>query len=65
MMPLPVDCWPVFADGGISLQCNMYGPQYGYFPNAVKTWLIFQEDKQAEAVQLFEETGVNITTTGK
>ena len=46
-------------------QLTMYGPQYGYFPNAVKTWLIVKEDKHAEAVQLFEETGVKITTTGQ
>ena len=42
-----------------------FRPQYGYFPNAVKTWVIAKEDKHEEASELFEGTGVNITTSGK
>jgi hypothetical protein len=40
------------------------GPAYGYFPKAVKTWLIVKEDRLAEAQQIFAGSGVQITTEG-
>ena len=41
------------------------GPDYGYFPNAVKTWLIVKEDYLEEAKDKFKDSGVSITTDGK
>ena len=38
------------------------GPSYGYFPKAVKTWLIVKEDKLEEAKHMFKDTGVKITS---
>ena len=40
------------------------GPDYGYFPNAIKTWLVIKEE-HLEAQELFQESGVSITTEGK
>ena len=41
------------------------GPDYGYYPNASKTWLIVKESKLEEASTIFQETGVAITMEGK
>ena len=41
------------------------GPDYGYFPNASKTWLIVKEGYKNEAASLFEGTQVAITEEGK
>ena len=41
------------------------GPDYGYYPNASKTWLIVKEHKHSEAVPVFEGTEIVITTDGK
>ena len=41
------------------------GPDYGHFPNAVKTWLIVKEDYLKEAKDKFKDSGVSITTKGK
>ena len=41
------------------------GPDYGYFPNASKTWLIVKEGFKNEAASLFEGTQVAITEEGK
>ena len=41
------------------------GPQYGYFPNASKTWMVVKKEKFEEAQAIFEGTGVNITQEGK
>ena len=41
------------------------GPDYGYHPNAAKTWVIAKEDKYDAAVAAFQGTKVNITTKGK
>ena len=41
------------------------GPNYGYHPNASKTWLIVKEGHLEEARAIFEGTGVAITTEGK
>lgn len=42
-----------------------FGPDYGYFPNASKTWLVVKDDFNDEATSLFEETQVAITEEGK
>ena len=44
---------------------NSTGPEYGYFPNSSKTWLIVKEEHLGEAKQLFHETGVKISYGGK
>ena len=41
------------------------GPEYGYFPNASKTWLIVKEEHLEHANNTFQGTGVVITSEGK
>ena len=41
------------------------GPDYGYFPNAAKTWLIVKEGMYIEAASTFQGTGINLSTEGK
>ena len=41
------------------------GPEYGYFPNATKIWLIVKEELVDEAKALFQGSGVAITIKGK
>ena len=40
------------------------GPRYGYFPNAVKTWLVVKPHLETEASTIFADTGISITTSG-
>ena len=44
---------------------SQIGPEYGYFPNASKTWLIVKERNLKQVKQLFQGTGVVITPEGK
>ena len=44
---------------------NTIGPDYGYYPNAAKSWLIVKEDHLEAAERLFAGTGVNVTAEGK
>ena len=44
---------------------NECEPAFGYFPKAVKTWLIVKESQLALAKELFRDTGVQITTEGQ
>ena len=41
------------------------GPDYGYYANAWKTWLITKEQYLSQAKELFQDTEVNITTQGR
>ena len=41
------------------------GPKFGYNAEPSKSWLIVKEDRLAEAEQIFEGAGVQITTAGK
>ena len=41
------------------------GPNYGYYPNPSKTWLIVKDSNLEEATTLFQGTGVSITAEGK
>ena len=42
-----------------------HGPDYGYYPNASKTWIVVKEDKVDAAVAAFQGTEVNITIEGR
>ena len=46
-------------------QLSAVGPDFGYFANSSKSWLIVKEQHQAEAERIFAETGVRITCEGK
>ena len=41
------------------------GQDYGYYPNASKTWLIVKEGSLEEATAIFEGTDVTITVKGR
>ena len=41
------------------------GPEYGYYPNVGKTWLIVKDRHLEEANLTFQDTGVVITSEGK
>ena len=41
------------------------GPEYGYYPNAPKTWLIVKEESYVHAQEVFRGSGVSITKEGK
>ena len=41
------------------------GPDYGYYPNAPKTWLIVKEEALSLDQIVFEGSGVSITKEGK
>ena len=47
------DWWTVLVDTG---------PQYGYYSNSAKTWLLVKEDQRNLAVDLFHDTNVSITS---
>ena len=49
------DWWQHLAD---------IGPEYGYFPNASKTTMVVKEECLDRAKELFENTGITITTDG-
>ncbi|KXJ07421.1 hypothetical protein AC249_AIPGENE23493 [Exaiptasia diaphana] len=63
-------CW--FADdasgaGSLSEIKNTLteiGPDFGYFPNAKKCWLIVKPEKEESAKELFQSTAINVTTEG-
>ena len=44
---------------------DVFGPGYGYFPNASKTWLVTKKEYHAEATSTFAGTGVNVTSDGR
>ena len=65
-----------FADDGIAggrldqirlwwSNLNTIGPEYGYYPNAEKSWLVVKEEHLEAAERLFAGTGVNVTVEGK
>ena len=41
------------------------GPKYGYFPLATKTVLIVKEQHEESAREIFNQTGITITTKGE
>ena len=42
-----------------------HGPKYGYYPKASKSWLVVKEEKLNEAIEIFGNSGVQITTEGR
>ena len=38
------------------------GPMFGYHPKALKCWLIVKPNKYEEAMEAFQNTGINVTT---
>ena len=41
------------------------GPMFGYHPNAIKCWLIVKPNKYEEAMEAFQNKGINVTTEGR
>ena len=41
------------------------GPMFGYHPNALKCSLIVKPNKYEEAMEAFQNTGINVTTEGR
>ena len=41
------------------------GPLFGYHPNAAKTCLVVRDEQEEAAKEIFESTGIYITTEGK
>ena len=46
-------------------QLSAIGPQYGYHPNASKTFLVVKDDYEDEAKTVFGDTNISVTTRGK
>ena len=46
-------------------QLTSLGPKFGYFANAVKTWLVTKEEHISTAAALFANTGVQVTSEGR
>ena len=44
---------------------TIQGPKYGYFPNAIKTWLVTKEKHHSEATAVFNDTEVKVTSEGR
>ena len=42
-----------------------YGPAFGYYPKSSKSWLIVKESEFERAQEVFQGTGINITTSGQ
>ena len=41
------------------------GPQYGYYPNATKTYLLVKPNQLTDAQRIFSSTGVQVTSEGR
>jgi len=46
-------------------QLTSLGPKFGYFANAVKTWLVTKEEHISTATVLFANTSVQVTSGGR
>ena len=42
-----------------------YGPSFGYYANASKTWLVVKPDFLEEATSVFGDTNIKITCDGR
>ena len=41
------------------------GPDFGYFLNAKKCWIIAKRDKKESVKEIFKDTEINMTMEGK
>ena len=41
------------------------GSMFGHHPNAIKCWLIVKPNKYEEAMEAFQNNGINVTTEGR
>ena len=41
------------------------GPDFGYFSNAKKCWIIAKRDKKESVKEIFKDTDINMTMEGK
>ena len=46
-------------------ELSTHGPLFGYYPNPPKTYVIVKEEYEASAVDIFDGTGIHVTTEGK
>ena len=46
-------------------QLIQLGPDYGYYPNASKSWLVVKEDHLTAAEAIFSDSGISITNEGR
>ena len=46
-------------------ELSTHGPLFGYYPNPPKTHLVVKEEHEVCAIEVFDGTGVQITTEGK
>ena len=44
---------------------EQFGPSLGYYPNALKSWLIVKSHCKTQADSIFADTKINITTEGR
>ena len=42
-----------------------YGAMLGYYPNPSKSWFVVKDEEYNSATEIFQGTGVNITTSGR
>ena len=42
-----------------------YDPDFGYYPNASKTWIVVKPEHHNEATKAHAESGINITSEGR
>ena len=42
-----------------------FGPEYGYYPNPAKTWLVVKEEHLEAARNTFGSSGIQVTTEGR
>ena len=42
-----------------------FGPAFGYYPKASKSWLVVKESEFNRAIEIFDKTNINITTEGQ
>ena len=44
---------------------EVHGPKFGYHPKASKSWLVVKEEKYQEALNIFADTEIKVTTKGR
>ena len=44
---------------------EVHGPNFGYHPKASKSWLVVKEEKYQEALNIFADTEIKVTTKGR